>query len=98
MKVFSSLFLLCVIVSASRPVYGFGTPPVDTRKEFLRAAAATVADSLLIPMSPAQAADPLKDKLVNIPDDQLRDIIRRDVVESQFLVNGKLTRSVYAEG
>ena len=93
--------LIGVIFVLLNTVSGFGTPAIE-RKNFIQASAAAVAGSLLsgglVSPSPALAADPPKDKQLNLPDDQLKEIIRRDVVENQYLCNGKLTRSVYDEG
>ena len=36
-------------------------------------------------------------KRTNLSDDELKDIVRADVVQRQFLTNGKLTRSIYDE-
>ena len=36
-------------------------------------------------------------KRTNLSDDEMKDIVRSDVVEHKFLTNGKLTRSIYDE-
>lgn len=80
---------------------------VSSRSDFLRNSAGAagwfVATSTSI--APAQAAaegssvsnSQQQEKLIKLPDDQLKEIIKKDVVQNQFLCNGKLTRSVYDE-
>lgn len=77
-----------------------------SRGAFLRTASATAAGWMIATTSNSQesaanaATMDLKyqDKLVNLPDEKLKAIITSDVVQNQFLCNGRLTRSVYDEG
>lgn len=94
------MLLVGVILCVLRPARGFSFPAMD-RSEFVHASAAVIAGSLsggMISSAPALAADPVGDKLVNISDEKLKEIIRHDIVENQYLCNGQLTRSVYDEG
>jgi len=51
----------------------------------------------IVPL-PAVASDAsINDKLVGISDAKLKEMVTFDVVENQFLSNGKLTRSIYDE-
>jgi hypothetical protein len=45
----------------------------------------------------AAAADVAENKLVNLSDADLKEIVRQDVVDHKFLTNGKLTRTIYDE-
>lgn len=47
--------------------------------------------------SAAAAADITENKLVNLSDADLKEIVRQDVVDHKFLTNGKLTRTIYDE-
>jgi hypothetical protein len=68
-----------------------------TRTGFLSTAASAtawlVAGTSLLP----KEAQAVEDKLLNLENDKLKEIIRKDVVENQYLCNGRLTRSVYDE-
>ena len=39
----------------------------------------------------------VEEKLLKLENEKLKEIIKKDVVENQFLCNGRLTRSVYDE-
>mmetsp|Transcript_23437 Transcript_23437/g.49892 ORF Transcript_23437/g.49892 Transcript_23437/m.49892 type:complete len:271 (+) Transcript_23437:131-943(+) len=75
----------------------------DTRRaalgRILASSASVVAFSALSPMDAAIAADDVQSpKQTNLSDeDILKIVVDKDLVANQFLVNGRLTRSIYDE-
>jgi len=70
--------------------------PSVSRKGFLQHATAT-AFALVVPsVLSTQPVRALDDKL-SLTDAQLRDIVKSDVVDRQFLVTGDLTSSIYKD-
>lgn len=60
-----------------------------SRRNFLQIPAATVVGTLV--PSPAFAVD----EKLGLTDAELKDIVKSDILERQFLATGKLTRSIY---
>jgi hypothetical protein len=107
------ILMVCIsVLMLPLAVSGFNLPQspdsssmVSSRSDFFRNSATSAAGWMIattVSNAPARATEstpPAKfqDKLVNLPDGKLKEIIRTDVVQNQFLCNGKLTRSVYDE-
>lgn len=69
------------------------TNPIrDSRRSFLSAATTSAASASLLPLRSAAS-----DKLTNLSDSDLKQIIRSDIVDKSFLVSADITRSVYDE-
>lgn len=74
--------------------------PISNRSDFLRTSAAAAAGCLVAGTftignpSPVNALD---EKLIGISNEKLKEIVKKDIVENQYLCNGKLTRSIYDE-
>ena len=73
----------------------------SSRRDFFQSSAAAAATSfafvggvLQAPL-PARAADSGK---LDLTDEQLKEIVKSDLLEKQFLVTGKLTPSIYSPG
>lgn len=67
-----------------------------TRRAVLQAVAFLPAVSLtVVPTQPSHAADTAAYGKLDLTDEQLKEIIKSDVLKRQFLVTGVLTRSVY---
>lgn len=93
------------------PVTGFHLDPqpstttisssATSRSDFIRGTAAVAAGWMTAAASstikPVFASN-LQDKLTSISDEELKQIVKKDVVENQFLCNGQLTRAIYDEG
>lgn len=78
------------------------TATTTSRAEFfsdvLAKSSAAVALASTMSQRPALAADgAIKPKLTGLSDDELKRIITKDVVDSQFLVSADITREVYDE-
>jgi hypothetical protein len=74
-----------------------GLAPEVSRSQFWKqslSSAAVVAGTILPIQKPVFA---VVDKLVNLPDDQLKAIVEKDILEKQFLATGQLTRGIYDE-
>jgi len=104
-------FTATAVLALLQPALTFQIDPTPTispsattsRSDFVRTSAAMAAGFLLagtpaiVPL-PAVASDAsINDKLVGISDAKLKEMVTFDVVENQFLSNGKLTRSIYDE-
>jgi len=97
--------------SPPSPGSSSGANGMACRSDFLRSCAGSAAgwlmagaltsdsSSTFVPPAFASTSNLLaiEDKLSNISDAKLKEIIRKDVVENQYLCNGQLTRSVYDE-
>lgn len=99
-----SLFLLALLSSSStitsawnlsRSTKTIAPTTTSTRSQFLQQAAA--AALVLAPITPALANDVTDDKLLNLSNDDLREALRKDIVDRQFLATGRLTRALYDE-
>jgi hypothetical protein len=74
-----------------------GLAPEVSRSQFWKqslSATVVVAGTILPNQKPVFA---VADKLVNLPDEQLKAIIKKDILEKQFLATGQLTREIYDE-
>ncbi len=76
--------------------------PVTRRDIFQSSASSVVAATLAAPFFstflkplPARADDESSNQKLEITDDKLKDIVKSDLVDRQFLVTGKLTPSIY---
>ena len=81
-----SQFLQQSVAAAGSMLLGSSTISIAS------ASAAAVGDN-----SSNQAVGVIRNKLVNLSDAELKEIVRQDVVDHKFLTNGKLTRSIYDE-
>ncbi|KAI2512633.1 hypothetical protein MHU86_1852 [Fragilaria crotonensis] len=74
-----------------------------SRAQFLQQSVAAAglivlgSSTISVASSSAAAADVTENKLVNLSDADLKEIVRKDVVDHKFLTNGKLTRTIYDE-
>ena len=80
----------CVLACACLAAAVRGYQPQVPRRRFLSSAAIAIAGG-------ARAATAVDDKLVGISDEKIAEMVKRDLVENQFLTNGRLTRSIYSE-
>lgn len=64
-----------------------------SRRGFFRASTAA-----LVAFAAAPSMSFSADKLVNLDNAEIANIVRRDLVDGQFLTNGRLTRAIYDEG
>ena len=74
-----------------------GLAPEVSRSQFWKqslSGTVLVAGTILPNQKPVFA---VADKLVNLPDEQLKAIIKKDILEKQFLATGQLTREIYDE-
>lgn len=74
-----------------------GLAPEVSRSQFWKqslSATVVVAGTILPNQKPVFA---VADKLVNLPDEKLKAIIKKDILEKQFLATGQLTREIYDE-
>ena len=74
-----------------------GLTSVVSRSQFWnRAFSATlnVAATTLVTLRPAHG---VANKFLNLPDEEVQEIVRRDILENKFLATGKLTRELYDE-
>jgi hypothetical protein len=92
------LLIACLLFGSSS--LGLHVEPSSclTRGRFLSNSAASttgwlIAGTSLLP----KGARAVEGKLLNLPNDKLKEIIKNDVIENQYLCNGRLTRSVYDE-
>lgn len=89
-------FLLC----SSTLVFGWSSSsPLSRRDAFQKVVVATTtatAEACITPL-PAIAKANGDDKLYNLSNEALAEILTKDVVERQFLCNGDITRQVYDE-
>jgi hypothetical protein len=76
--------LLLNATSALAPLYAV------SRRAFVSASSAVVVTIVAGGSSSADAAD--DGKLRNLPNEKIAEMVRADVVEGQFLANGRLTR------
>ena len=92
--VFALLACRTLAWSPSRP------PPAPSlnRRTWLSTSAGAGAGlaGLLSIVPPAAAADG-GEKLRGISDDKIAEMVKRDLVDGQFLTNGRLTRTIYSE-
>lgn len=86
-----ALGCLCLTVQCSFALSATNKPAVS-RKAFVKAAAFALVAPVLAQVQPASALDKL-----NLSDAQLKDIIKSDILDKQFLVTGDLTSSVYRD-
>ena len=84
------MFVRCVLACACLAAAVRGYQPQVPRRRFLSSAAIAIAGG-------ARAATAVDDKLVGISDEKIAEMVKRDLVENQFLTNGRLTRSIYSE-
>ena len=85
-------------VSTSKEIATADT--LSSRSDFLRTSAAAAAGCLVAGTSSIGnplAANALDEKMIGISNEKLKEIVRKDVVENQYLCNGRLTRSIYDE-
>ncbi|CAB9511552.1 expressed unknown protein [Seminavis robusta] len=87
-----SCFFLVAAVTGLQSV-----EPSVSRGRFLGSSVAAAA-GLLVGTTPySTKTNAAEEKLLNLSNDKLKEIIQKDVVEKQYLCNGQLTRSVYDE-
>jgi hypothetical protein len=80
-------FLQRSVAAAGSILLGSSTLSLDS------ASAATVGGDSSNQATPVV----FRNKLVNLSDAELKEIVRQDVVDHKFLTNGKLTRTIYDE-
>ena len=107
MKISSSLGAIVLLCCRLRGCACLSSPTTSTvnhlvsstsslpRRAVLQAVASLPAISLMVnSQQPSHAADDAYGKL-DLTDEQLKEVIKSDVLKRQFLVTGVLTRSVY---
>lgn len=64
----------------------------SNRRSFISVNGAAAVSLLYAPL-----ASLAEDKLERLSNDKIADIVKRDIIQNQFLTNGRLTRSIYDE-
>ena len=86
-----------VAIASLSAQLALGFAPEMSRSQFWKqgvSATVTIAATSLVPLHPVFAAD---EKFVNLPDEKLKEIVKKDILEKQFLATGQLTRQIYDE-
>lgn len=104
MQYFNLLLVLATLTSTTALNVG-GNPSTkttsvgSTRLAFLQkvAVGATVAALAPSPAMAAAATPVIGEKLKNLSDAQLKEVIKKDILEKSFLATGRVTREVYDE-
>lgn len=92
MMMLVSLLSALLLISPVSALSSVDHAPVS-RAAFFRASIVSVAAAATTTVvGPANAA---ADKQLNLSDDKLKAVIKSDLVDNQFLVSGKITRSIY---
>ena len=102
MRIVSTIFIISAIFGLSESAFGFQA--ASSRSDFLRTSAAAAAGWMVagtpgfVNVPSARASDSIRsEKLIGISDDLLLQMVKKDIVDNQYLCNGKLTRSIYDE-
>jgi uncharacterized protein YwbE len=103
MRLFGSLRFLLFSVGALQLASGLSTSPSSStevsRLHFWKqlAAATTAAYCSIGVVASPVSATTSTDKLLNLSNDQLKEIVKHDVVQNAFLATGDITRGIYDE-